>query len=139
MEDHTPDERAPAWDPETEAAWQDWRPRITPQHQDAAWKLYMDDPDAFLVYLDHYYMDEHPEDIRADLESIFFGSYDTREAWAQEVIEVLGWDAALRQALQAASIPEEAVAWRPEVLLEHAASMGFRFYSRGGRIHVFAE
>jgi len=121
------------------AEWAQYHALIRPEHLADAEALYREEPGAFLVYLDSYYLDELPEDIRADFTSIYAGSYPDRAAWAQDVIEVLGWDAALRRALQDASIPPDLVAWRPEALIGFAESLGFRLYEAGGRIHVFHE
>lgn len=142
MERHSPHESHPDHDETNRAEateWAQYRALIRPEHHADAESLYREDPGAFLVYLDSYYLAERPDDIRADFTSIYAGSYPDREAWAQDVIEVLGWDAALRRALQDASIPRDLLAWRREALVGFAESMGFRLHEAGGRIHVFHE
>lgn len=142
MERHAPHEHHPDHDTasgDLDSSWAQYRALIRPEHLADAEALYREEPGAFLVYLDRYYLDEQPDDIRADFTSIYAGTYPDRAAWTQDVIEVLGWDAALRRALQDASIPPDLVAWRPDALLGFAESMGFRLYEARGQVHVFHE
>jgi hypothetical protein len=142
MERHSPHESHPDHDETNRAEateWAQYRALIRPEHLVEAEALYHEEPGAFLVYLDSYYLDEHPEDIRADFASIYAGSYPDRVTWAKDVIEVLGWDAALRRALQDASIPPDLLAWQPEALIGFAESLGFRLYEARSRVHVFHE
>ena len=142
MEHHSPREQRPDHDKtngDLDNAWAQYQVHIRPEHLADAEALYREEAGAFLVYLDCYYLDEHPDDIRADFTSIYAGSYPDRETWAQDVIEVLDWNAALRRALQDASIPPDLVAWRPDALIGFAESMGFRLHESRGRVHVFHE
>lgn len=142
MENNTPQEHRPENnrdDSEHDATWQRWKASVLPEHHEEAQALYDGQPGALLVYLDNYYLDEQPADIRADFTSIYTGSYPDRAAWATEIIEVLGWDAELRRAVQDAGIPDNAVAWQAEALLDFAQSMGFTVHEYGGEVHVFHE
>lgn len=91
---------------------------------------------AFDIYLEQVWQNTAVPDLEADFENLYWASYDHTDHFVDDFIENLGWDEARKQLLQDWAIPENALVFDRQAILENLDN-DYEFIRRDGVTHVF--
>lgn len=101
-------------------------------------RLHTEHGDAFQIYLDHYWRGTPIVGMEDDFRSLYWGSYDKAEQFADDLIDAFGWADARTELVRTWAIPSDVLTWNHAAFLTRLAS-DYDFRVEGGQTHVFIK